>query len=171
VTNNNSDAVSVLLGNGDGTFQAPVSYPAGSNPQSVAVGDFNGDGLPDLAVVNVNDNTVSVLLNAADWGGGAPGGLPRPRIHALPTIASSQLALGPRAAQLATSQPQTIGQCIPDQTTAPVRPAPQGMSMDQPARSQATLLPTVVTPRHPRDAVFEELGHHLGYLPAVSWVQ
>ena len=40
--------VSVLLGNGDGTFQPAVNYRAGSQPFSVAVGDFNGDGKPDL---------------------------------------------------------------------------------------------------------------------------
>src|ERR1022692_2836071 len=44
VANYNSDAVSVLLGNGDGTFQAAVNYGAGSSPESVTVGDFNGDG-------------------------------------------------------------------------------------------------------------------------------
>ena len=35
----------------------------GSNPQSVAVGDFNGDGKPDLAVANSDSNNVSVLIN------------------------------------------------------------------------------------------------------------
>ena len=55
-------SVSVLLGNGDGTFQAPRHFAAGSVPQSVAVGEFNGDGRPDLAVVNVFDRNVSVLL-------------------------------------------------------------------------------------------------------------
>ena len=43
--------VSVLLGNGDGTFQAAVNYAAGSGPRSVAIGDFNGDGKADLAGV------------------------------------------------------------------------------------------------------------------------
>src|SRR5439155_1321285 len=47
-----SGNVSVVLGKGDGTFQAAVSYFAGSLPSSVAVGDFNGDGKPDLAVAN-----------------------------------------------------------------------------------------------------------------------
>jgi hypothetical protein len=45
-----SGNVSVLLGNGDGSFQAAVSLPAAAGAQSVAVGDFNGDGKPDLAV-------------------------------------------------------------------------------------------------------------------------
>jgi hypothetical protein len=58
--------LSVLLGNGDGTFQAAVNYAVGtasSNPRSIAVGDFNSDGKPDLAVANYKDNNVSVLLN------------------------------------------------------------------------------------------------------------
>src|SRR5262249_52009843 len=45
-----SGTLSVLLGNGDGTFQAAPTYP-GANGLSVAVKDFNGDGISDLAVV------------------------------------------------------------------------------------------------------------------------
>jgi hypothetical protein len=55
--------VSVLLGNGDGTFRASVNYAAGSNPVFVAVGDFNGDGKPDLAVANSGSNNVTIFLN------------------------------------------------------------------------------------------------------------
>ena len=62
VANNGSDNVSVLLGNGDGTFQAPVNYPVGDFPWSVAVGDFDGDGKLDLAVANAGSSTISVLL-------------------------------------------------------------------------------------------------------------
>src|SRR5260370_41205654 len=58
-----SDNVSVLLGNGDGSFQAPQNFGAGGGPVSVAVGDFNGGGEPDLAVANVSSNNVSVLFN------------------------------------------------------------------------------------------------------------
>jgi hypothetical protein len=46
----NADGVSVLMGNGEGNFQAARNFAAGSSPQSVAVGDFDGDGSPDLAV-------------------------------------------------------------------------------------------------------------------------
>jgi hypothetical protein len=54
--------VSVLLGNGDGTFQSAVSYPTGNYPRSVAMGNLNGDGNLDLAVANSSSHSVSVLL-------------------------------------------------------------------------------------------------------------
>lgn len=62
--------VSVLRGNGLGSFAAPVSYATGAAPYAVATGDFNGDGALDLVVANSNDATVSVLL------GQTSGGLP-----------------------------------------------------------------------------------------------
>src|SRR2546422_3097341 len=66
VANAGSATVSVLLGNGDGTFRAALTVGVGTNPFSVAVGDFNGDGVPDLAVANYGSNTVSVLLGNGD---------------------------------------------------------------------------------------------------------
>jgi hypothetical protein len=48
-----------------GAFSNPTSIGVGPSPQSVAVGDFNGDADPDLAVVNQLSNNVSVLLGAA----------------------------------------------------------------------------------------------------------
>jgi hypothetical protein len=58
--------ISVLLGNGDGSFQAARHFDAGANPRSVAIGDFNGDGVPDLVVANDGSNDVSVLLGNGD---------------------------------------------------------------------------------------------------------
>jgi hypothetical protein len=60
--------LSVFLGNGDGTFQSPQNYDPDLYFSALAVGDFNGDGFPDLAVAGAGGtSTVSVLLNAADW--------------------------------------------------------------------------------------------------------
>ncbi len=68
VANLNSDTVSVLLGNRDGTFQTAKNFAAGIRPSSVAVGDFNGDGKPDLATANADygGSYVSVLLGNGD---------------------------------------------------------------------------------------------------------
>jgi hypothetical protein len=62
VANFSSNSVSVLLGNGNGTFQSAVNFGVGSGAISVAVADVNGDGRPDLVVANYHSNTVSVLL-------------------------------------------------------------------------------------------------------------
>jgi len=55
--------VSVWAGNGDGTFQTPITLTAGSSPHSGANVDLNGDKSPDIVVANTGDNTISVLLN------------------------------------------------------------------------------------------------------------
>jgi hypothetical protein len=58
--------VSILLGNGDGTFRPHFDFATGTQPSALAAGDFNGDGKLDLAVANTQDNTVSVLLGNGD---------------------------------------------------------------------------------------------------------
>src|SRR4051812_2932384 len=50
--NVNTSDVSVLLGNGDGSFLPMQSIAVGARPQSVAVADINGDGQPDLVTAN-----------------------------------------------------------------------------------------------------------------------
>jgi hypothetical protein len=58
--------VSILLGNGNGTFQAAVNYGAGLGPSSVAVGDFDGNSVLDLAIGNADANSISILLGNGD---------------------------------------------------------------------------------------------------------
>jgi hypothetical protein len=56
-----ANAVSVMLGNGDGTFRAKTDFPIGVQAQAVAAGDFNSDGRVDL-VVTLNSPQVSLAL-------------------------------------------------------------------------------------------------------------
>jgi hypothetical protein len=58
--------LTLLLGNGDGTFRSHGLYPTGDKPVAVAWGDFNNDGYPDLVTVNSIDSDVSVLLGNGD---------------------------------------------------------------------------------------------------------
>jgi len=66
VANFGSSNVSVLLGNGDNTFQPAVNYAAGSGAINVVVGDLDGDSKQDLVVANNNTNTISVLKGNGD---------------------------------------------------------------------------------------------------------
>lgn len=65
------NTVSILLGNGGGTFGAATDINAGTQPLDLAVGDFNQDGLPDLAV-STGVATVSVLLATGGGSFAAP---------------------------------------------------------------------------------------------------
>jgi len=59
--------ISILLGNGDGTFQHGVNFREGGQATQLTVADFNGDGKPDVAAVNVLSQNVSVLLNTTQF--------------------------------------------------------------------------------------------------------
>src|SRR5437773_8160368 len=61
-----SSTVSVLLGNGDGTFSTPRDFAAGNSPGSVVAGGFNGDDKLDLAVANLASGAFSVLPGNGD---------------------------------------------------------------------------------------------------------
>lgn len=58
--------LSVLLGDGDGTFQMPRRWSAGQSPAALVVVDVNADGAPDLIAANQLSNDVSVLLDQGD---------------------------------------------------------------------------------------------------------
>ena len=58
--------VTVLLGNGDGTFQPAAGYGAGGTIGSIAIADLNGDANPDVAVANRSGDVVDVLMGMGD---------------------------------------------------------------------------------------------------------
>jgi FG-GAP-like repeat len=73
-TNSASDNISVLLGDGQGSFKTPaIDFAVGDGPADIKSADFNKDGKPDLAVTNFGPTgtpgTVSVLLNSYDGTG------------------------------------------------------------------------------------------------------
>ena len=61
--NTGSTQISVLLGDGSGGFHGPTNYSVGSVPFYAAVGDFNGDQKPDIAISNTMGNSISILIN------------------------------------------------------------------------------------------------------------
>src|SRR5580658_266464 len=65
-TNAFLNKIAVLLGNGDGSFNAPLYDTVAAQPWNVVVGDINQDGIPDLAVASDGSNTVSVLVGIGD---------------------------------------------------------------------------------------------------------
>lgn len=90
----NEGSVAVLLGNGDGTFQTDTNYQtAAAGAYSVAAGDFNGDGIPDLAISNQtspnqSNGSVAVFLGT---GNGAYG---QPVIYSSAGLTTSGVATG-----------------------------------------------------------------------------
>src|SRR6185437_10017557 len=74
VTNNSDNTVSVFRNTASSgsitaaSFAAKVDFTTGTSPYSVEIGDMDGDGKPDLAAANLNDNTVSVFRNTASSG-------------------------------------------------------------------------------------------------------
>jgi hypothetical protein len=74
VTSGGSPNVTVLLGNGDGMFGAPTRFDAGIGTSPVAIAAFNGDGIPDVLVINNSTGTASLLPGNGD-------GTFRPRVR------------------------------------------------------------------------------------------
>src|SRR5262245_6795099 len=112
VANQTSNTVGILLGNGDGTFQAAQNYSTGSGPRSVAVGDFNADGKLDL--VTANAGNLSVLPGNGDGTFQAPASI---GIGSSPlSVAVGDFNADGKLDLTATSHVTSIGNCyfVPD---------------------------------------------------------
>jgi hypothetical protein len=162
VANNGSTpangSISLLLGRGDGTFQPALSYDAGPNPSGVVVGDFNGDGAPDLAVPNATTSgTVTVLLNAADWNGSRPMVPKHAHAPAVQPPVSRPPQRDPVSVFGAAHDPQAQGQLA---STSNVLPPgrqsswPPPIDQDRQPRSEARSTPTfLITTRRAQEIV------------------
>ena len=93
VLNTASNNVSILLGNGDGTFQSAKTFPCGTNPSGILVGDFNGDGKLDLAVFMAGNTTTSVSAEVRILLGNGDGTLQAPVVTTL-TPSAQTFAVG-----------------------------------------------------------------------------
>jgi hypothetical protein len=92
IANGTGDSVTVLLGNGDGTFQSPVTYVIPSEAVSVVLGDFNNDGNLDIATAIQSDFTTSCFCVAVLLGNG-DGTFQEPAIVTYPPSNADPLAL------------------------------------------------------------------------------
>lgn len=72
VTNQVSNDVSILLGDGNGTFGSSFLFQVGASPYALVAGKFNADNNVDLAVANSGANTVSILLGNGNGTFAAP---------------------------------------------------------------------------------------------------
>ena len=93
VANAGDATLSILPGNGDGTFRAAVNYTTGTMPCSIASVDFNGDGVIDLALPNRGDGTVGInfAITAASVGAS---GFPAAVLNAASAITPQTVAPG-----------------------------------------------------------------------------
>jgi FG-GAP-like repeat len=78
-TGGSGSSISILIGNGDGTFQPPVNISAPGAPFGIVAVDLNGDGILDLATADLLAGTVSVLMGGGS--GGVGNGTFAPAVH------------------------------------------------------------------------------------------
>ena len=108
--NHLTSTISLVLGNGNGTFQPPTSYSAGATnlPYRVVVADMNADGRPDILVANYNgngtSNTVGILLNSTILAARATLPGTSATLHPNPASTSAALALACLPATVAQVQ-------------------------------------------------------------------
>jgi hypothetical protein len=130
--NGKSNDVSLLLGNGNGTFQSQLRFPVGSSSLALTVGDFNIDGNADLAVVNNNAANLAILLGNGQ-GSLVPAGALAETVRSTPLVADfngdgiSDVAVLDQAGQILVRLGQGQGMFSPPIV---VNPDPQRAARD-----------------------------------------
>jgi hypothetical protein len=103
--------VIIFQGNGDGTFQGPLNFASGTNsPTALAVADFNRDGFPDLAVIDISSNTVDVLINIGTWD--PPASTAATAALALTQSSSSAASVGTTVTRPAALAPAMLSEIV-----------------------------------------------------------
>jgi hypothetical protein len=162
----------------DGTFGPAVHYGVGWGPVSLAMGDFNGDGFPDLVTANPGSHSLSVLLNAAD-GPPGPGGAPAPLRRSSPLAGALRGSTAAAVARLARATVEAGGSLSPTAAAETVRPPVPAAEADrffalagEERRPDAPRLPLAV-PKvlrdRSRDAALTDSVQRPRDLPALVW--
>jgi hypothetical protein len=154
-----SSRVSLLLGNGDGTFQIPEEYDTGQYTLKLAIGDFNSDDFPDLALSNYNSNSLGVMINAADWDQGRPAA-PSPVHQSVRHTADRRLQPDRLMAQLtlgASDVDLRFALGATNFATGTLAPGPLTVDDGQVSDANSPAAP-IVPERHPLDSAFTWWG-------------
>jgi hypothetical protein len=164
------------------TFTNPQTFAAGQSPISVAAGDFNGDGRPELAVSNSADNSVSVLLNVMATGASAPAFAPQQTfaVDTVPTFVAAADFNGDGAPDLVTMNLTRIaGVSVLLNTTLPgVSPQAVATGQDQPRaltlvgaapNNDPFTLAVTAAPAHGTLSGFNAATGQVTYTPAAGY--